>query len=386
MGDDMAVKRFSHAAAKALRLLGENTRVAARQAYEIMVHELGDPEGNPIARNWSVYSRVLSELWRNGWVGIDAHAQNKAVTAAEKGLGLDGEDYYTHWLLAYAHKTRARFADHYRSTWATEIERAFEHYGHARDRLLAEQRSDPSEAVAGDLNAVTFDWAETFIYVGEPARAIKEMESIVRSANRAKPQDWEDWAYAFALHQGQRYGEAVGICQNLLTAENANNDIRVLLAAGEARSRQGRASATATDFHLAREGRSLGAEDREPVWTVALEIERGAFPPDLPSAGERHWAESLELAKFDESAGAAQPRVQNSFLYPSEPMLMTDRRGAGASAAPKGKSARKRPARKKKAAKKRPAKKAAKRKPSRRQSPRRSAKRRGARKSAKRKS
>ena len=83
MGDAMAVKRFSHAAAKALRLLGDNTRVAARQAYEIMVAELNDPEGNKIARNWSVYSRVLSELWRNGWVSIAGHAQNKAVSAAE---------------------------------------------------------------------------------------------------------------------------------------------------------------------------------------------------------------------------------------------------------------------------------------------------------------
>src|SRR5512134_337813 len=105
----MAVQRFSHAAAKALLLLGENTRPAARQAYQIMADELGKPGGKKVARNWSVYARVLAELWRNGWVSIASHAANKSVSAANNGLALDDGDYYTHWLLAYGLKTRARF-------------------------------------------------------------------------------------------------------------------------------------------------------------------------------------------------------------------------------------------------------------------------------------
>jgi hypothetical protein len=148
-----------------------------------------------------------------------------------------------------------------------------------------------------------------------------------------------------------------------------------------------KASDTMAEFHRRRQPASIAEEDREPTWTVALEIERGAFPPDLPGEPEKHWSESLERARLDESAGR-RGKAPADFLKPSEPVLAAGRRGA-TSAAPKRKPA-KRPARKKaakkKAAKKRPARKAAKRKATQRQRQRRATKRRGARKSAKRKS
>jgi hypothetical protein len=378
----MAVQRFSHAAAKALLLLGKNTRQAARQAYGLMADELGKPAGNKVARNWAVYSRVLSEMWRNGWVSIVGHAPNKAVSAATTGVGLDERDYYTHWLLAYALKTRARFADHYKSSWAQDVGLAMKHYDRARGLLAAEKKKSPSDVVAGDLNAVTFDWAESFVYTGNPARAVAEMERVVRDPRRAKPQDWQDWAYAFALHQTGRYIEAIGICEGLLQAKDANNDIRVLLAACEARSHLSmKANDTAGEFHRRRRPASAAPiEDWEPTWSVALEIERGAFPPDLPGEGEKDWADSLRRARLDESApGPSRP--QENFLRPTEPTLdKKDRRG-GAEAARKP---AKRPARKKAAKKKSAKKKAAKRKAAKRKPARKSAKRKIARKSAKR--
>lgn len=382
----MAVQRFSHAAANALLLLGENTRHAARQAYDIMADELVKPAGNKVARNWAVYSRVLSELWRNGWVNIVGHAPNKAVSAAGNGVALDDGDYYTHWLLAYALKTRARFADHYKSTWRQDIDLALKHYERARGLLAVGRKKAPSAAIAGDLNAVTFDWAETFVYTGDPARAVREMERVIRDPDRAKPADWQDWAYGFALHQVGRYLEAIGICEGLLQAKDANNDIRLVHAACEARSHMAmKASDTAAEFHRRRRPASAAPiEDWEPTWKVALEIERGAFPPDVPSEGEKHWAESLRLARLDESAGdgPSKPIV----LRPTEPVL--DRKdfrgGAEAARKPAKRAARKKAAKKKAAKKKAPKRKPA-RKSAKRKSARKSAKRRGAKRSAKRK-
>lgn len=378
----MAVQRFSHAAAKALLLLGENTRPAARQAYQIMADELGKPGGKKVARNWSVYARVLAELWRNGWVSIASHAANKSVSAANNGLALDDGDYYTHWLLAYGLKTRARFADHYKSTWRQDIELALKHYQRARSLLVAERKKSPSAAVAGDFNAVTVDWAETFVYTGDPARALREMERVIRDPERAKPAEWQDWAYAFALHQVGRYVESIGICEGLLQTKGANNDIRLVLAASEARSHLGlQATETIAEFHRRRQPAALASEDAEPAWRVATEIERGAFPPDVPGEGEKHWAESLQRARLDEKAGPRQSTPAVNFLRPSDPTLdRKDYRGGAETARKPAKRPARKKAAKKKGAKKKAAKKSARRKPARK-----SAKRRGARRSAKRK-
>jgi len=384
----MAVKRFSHAAARALRLLGENTRPAAREAYELMREELAGAKGNGIARNWSVYSRVLSEMWRNGWVNPAGDAPDKAVAAAAVALSLDAKDYYTHWLLAYAYKTRARSAGDYKSDWTRDIALAQKHYGHAHDRLVAERKQDASAAVAGEFNAVVFDWAETYVYTGEPARAVEEMEAIIQAPDRAKPQDWQDWAYAFALHQCGRYLESIGICEGLLQAKNANNDIRLLLAASEARSHLTmQATDTAAQFHQQRRPASgLAVEDREPTWTVALEIERGAFPPGMPSEGEAHWAESMRRARLDESAGEAKPRPPLSFLKPDEPALKRDFRGGAEAAPPRGR--KRRPTKKKatkRKARKKPARKKAVKGTARRKPLRRRSRGKAVRRSAKRK-
>lgn len=377
----MAFHAFSHAAAKALLLLGENTKPAARKAYQLMAEALDKPEGHKTARNWSVYSRVMSELWRNGWVAAGARAPNRAVHAATTAVSLDDSDYYTHWLLAYAYKIRSRSAGQFKSSWKQDMESALRHYEKAL-ALLNKERPQ-NAVVAGERNAVSIERAETFVYLSEPDRALREMERIIRDPNRAKPDAWQDWAYAFALHQAGRSYEAAEICERLLVEKDANNDIRLLLAACQARchmAMDGRQ--TIREFHKRRNAKSgLSAEDAEPTWTVALEIERGAFPPDMPGGGEKYWTESLVRAQLDESADTKVSIPTTSFL-PSDDVILGAPRGDGATAAPGaamqapkpagrkpagpkpgGKKAPKRKAAaKKKVAKKKAAKKAAKRK------------------------
>lgn len=383
----MAFHAFSHAAAKALLLLGENTKPAARKAYQTMAEALDKPEGNKTARNWSVYSRVMSELWRNGWVAAGARAPGRAVHAATTAVSLDDSDYYTHWLLAYAYKIRSRSAGQYKSSWKQDMESALRHYEKAL--ALLNKEKPQNAVVAGERNAVSIERAETFVYLSEPDRALREMERIIRDPNRAKPDAWQDWAYAFALHQAGRSYEAAEICERLLAEKDANNDIRLLLAACQARCHMaldGRQ--TIREFHKRRSARSLSAEDAEPTWTVALEIERGAFPPDMPGGGEKYWTESMVRAQLDESADTKISIPTTSFL-PSDDVILGAPRGDGATAAPgaavqapkpAGKAAprKKAPAKKKVVKKKAPAKKAAKKKAAKK-----TAKRKVAKKAAK---
>jgi len=378
----MAFHAFSHAAAKALLLLGENTKPAARKAYQLMAEALDKPEGHKTARNWSVYSRVMSELWRNGWVAAGARAPNRAVHAATTAVSLDDSDYYTHWLLAYAYKIRSRSAGQFKSSWKQDMESALRHYEKAL--ALLNKEKPQNAVVAGERNAVSIERAETFVYLSEPDRALREMERVIRDPNRAKPDAWQDWAYGFALHQVGRSYEAAEICERLLAEKDANNDIRLLLAACQARCHMaldGRQ--TIREFHKRRSAKSgLSAEDAEPTWTVALEIERGAFPPEMPGGGEKHWTESLMRAQLDESADTKVSIPATSFL-PSDDVILGAPRGDSATAAPAAAAKAPKPAGGKPVKKAAVKKKAAKKKAVKKQAAKKSAKRKVAKKAAK---
>jgi hypothetical protein len=155
---------------------------------------------------------------------------------------------------------------------------------------------------------VLIDRAESWIYQGwadggaaEIARAMALYSNEKDPAKKPDLDPWYYWAFAFALHQQDRHVEACNTLEPLLAAKDANNDIRLLLALSYARRAQNgeagmkqKAADTIAEFHKRRDAMSMGvAADKEPRWTVQLELGCGAFLPGSPA--EAHWADSLRL-------------------------------------------------------------------------------------------
>lgn len=270
----MASRRWSRGAASALKLIAGNSGREVRQALDEIDQELR-AGGN--GRNNAVKSRVLVELWRNGWA--DAGVLDDAQSFAVCGHQSDEQDFYTHLIAAYALKYRARAQG-----WG-QLAEAMAHYAQAIAHLKAD---DPTNADA--LRTVMIDRGETLVYLSQADVAVAEMERALKLGG--EPQDWHVWAYGFALHQNGDYRKSVTRLSRLLKGKPASdlysNDMRLLLAASLAR-----AGKTAEAQRTIRDFRSYRDAAGEPVWTIALELERGAFYPDSP--GERHWRESLEL-------------------------------------------------------------------------------------------
>lgn len=269
----MASGKWSRGAVKALKLVEGNSRNDVRRALDEIERELSAGHNG---RNNAVKSRLLVELWRNGWA--DRAALEDANFFAACGRQADDGDFYTHLIAAYALKYRARG-----SGWS-QLAEAMSHYTRALDALKSD---DPSNIDA--IRTVLIDRAETFVYLSQADVAVAEMERALKLGG--EPQDWHVWAYAFALHQNGDYRKSAARLSPFLKGKASSdlyyNDMRLLLAASLARAGRDReAQATIHDFRKYRDAAG------EPVWTVALELERGAFYADSP--GERHWRESLE--------------------------------------------------------------------------------------------
>lgn len=270
----MAMRKWSRGAVKALKLVERNSRDDILRALEEIDRELSAGRNG---RNNAVKARLLVELWRNGW--SDRNAIEDANAFAICGRQAEDDDFYTHLIAAYALKYRARS-----SGWS-QIAEAMSHYNRAIEIL---KKDDPTNTDA--LRTVLIDRAETFVYLSQADLAVAEMKRAL--ALRGEPQEWHFWAYAFALHQNGDYGMSIRYLRRLLRGKAAtdlyHNDMRLLLAASLARAgRNEEAQRTIHDFRRYRDAA------KEPVWTISLELERGAFFPDSP--GERHWRASLEL-------------------------------------------------------------------------------------------
>ena len=266
-------EKWSRGAAKALKRIEKNRRNELKEALKDVDREPG--QAKCAGRNAAVKARINVELWRNGFEG------NTALTDAEAAIRsarqLDPDDFYTNWKTAYVLKYRARGGD-----WDTMMRDSLTYYAQA---LATLRKTNPGNVDA--LRSVLSDRAETFVYQSQPRVALAEM----KGAPADPKQDWQDWALAFAQHQNGDYGAAITTINALLAGHPSNdlyyNDMRLLLAASQARAGDANAQRTISDFRRYRDAAG------EPVWTVALELERGAFEPG--SAGETHWRESLEL-------------------------------------------------------------------------------------------
>lgn len=265
--------KWSNGATKALRRVEKNRKKDLRDALKEIDDAPGD--GKCAGRNAAVKARIHIELWRNGFEA--GAALDTARSFAQAARRADPDDFYTNWKTAYAMKYRARSCG-----WDEMIE-ALAYYARA---LAALRANEPGNVDA--LRCVLFDRAETFVYLSQPDVALAEMGH----APAGPEQDWQHWALAFAQHQNGDYGAAIATIEALLTAKPGNdlyyNDMRLLLAASQARAGAlDDAQRTIRDFRRNRDQQS------EEVWTIALELERGAFFPGGP--GETHWRASLEL-------------------------------------------------------------------------------------------
>ncbi len=278
----MAVRRFSRGAVKALQLVERNMRGDIEKAITEIDSSIkargasGARSGGNTARDRAVKARVLVEHWRNGWA--DAKVLDSACKLAKQCCKDDDGDYYTHWKRAYADKYRARSGG-----WEHMAE-ALAHYDDALAKIKAEGATDDA------LRSVLIDRAETFVYLSQADVAVREIERALKL--RGKTQDWHVWAYAFALHQNGNYNKSAAQLAPFFKGQKAGdfyyNDMKLLLAASQARAgKLAQAQKTIKEFRDSRD------QQNEPVWTIRLELERGAFFPD--SAGEKHWRESLKL-------------------------------------------------------------------------------------------
>ncbi|HWA46152.1 MAG TPA: hypothetical protein VHA10_23250 [Hypericibacter adhaerens] len=299
----MSVLKFSRGTVAAFKAMerysrGQN-RIARQEIRKVL-------EKNPTPQDYAVAARVYTEDWRNGWFdGFEDGLSpvGNAKHFAKLGRKNDGKDWFVSWMLAYALKFRARWKG-----WG-EMGQADAAYQRAIGLLEDDGLPKGGDAVARQHYLdVLIDRAESWIYqdragaaATEIARAIALYSNEKDPAKKPALEPWYYWAYAFALHQQDRYVEACTTLEPLLAAKDANNDIRLLLALSYARRAQNgeaamkqKAADTIAEFHKNREAMSLGvAADREPRWTVQLELGCGAFLPGSP--GEAHWLESLRL-------------------------------------------------------------------------------------------
>lgn len=272
----MPATKWSRGATRALNRIKKNRKTDLDEALQDVDREPGPPRCT--GRNKAVKARVHVEYWRNGFkddVLQDAHSY------ALSAYRFDKDDFYTNWKMAYTLKYLARSR-----SWSYMTE-AMSYYAQA---LASLQAQEPGNVDA--LRCVLFDRAEAFVYLSQPDVALAEMTS----APGGKVHDWHTWARAFAEHQNGAYSDSVKTLKPLIAGKPDKdlyyNDVRLLLAASQARA--GETDAAEQTIKAFRRNRDC---EQERVWTITLELERGAFYPD--SLGEKHWRQSLCLLDED---------------------------------------------------------------------------------------
>jgi hypothetical protein len=300
----MSVLKFSRGTAVAFKAMErysrKDTRIARQEIRKVLAK-------SPTPQDCAVAARIYTEDWRNGWFdgfedGLSPIGNSKHFAKLAQKAG--AQDWYVQWKFAYAMKFRARWKG-----WG-EMGLADAAYQRSID-LLEKSCGLPKGGNAVDRGHyldVLIDRAESWIYQGwadgaaaEIARAMALYSNEKDPAKKPDLDPWYYWAFAFALHQQDRHVEACNTLEPLLAAKDANNDIRLLLALSYARRAQNgeagmkqKAADTIAEFHKRRDAMSMGvAADKEPRWTVQLELGCGAFLPGSPA--EAHWADSLRL-------------------------------------------------------------------------------------------
>ena len=134
------------------------------------------------ARAWGWRAYTLTRSIAMGWE--DESRITEAKEWAEKAVGLDDDDYATHWDLAFV------------LLYEGEFDGALLSYMKALD--LYENRTDHLDRKHGLLAEL----AEAYIYTGEPGKAIAYLERAKRVP------DWYKWNLAWADFNNEDYQAA----------------------------------------------------------------------------------------------------------------------------------------------------------------------------------
>lgn len=329
------------AVGRVLQMLEPNTRASIRSAERQARDEIREADSGPVR---CALARVLVEDWRNGWDELaEPGDRSAALRKAIEALGMalrrrDSDHWYVDWKRGYTLRYAARAMKR-----PDFVEESLKAYRSAYDKLsmfcgLPPQRGEKA------LRSLLVDWAETRVYFGDVPGALHNFD-FTTPWHRRVPDDWHEWAHAFALHQNRDYEASwrkmeplVALLDNPNSAPSKSNvrtviaprlkrkipvsyynDMRLVLAASYARdNRREKAQAQIDKFQ------QLRRLNGEQPWTVTMEGERGAFIANSP--GELHWLASLTMAGL--------PRGQDA---PADSMAPRsgDRGGDSGSSAPK---------------------------------------------------
>lgn len=313
---------------RVLQMLEPNTRASIRSAERQARDEIREADSGPVR---CALARVLVEDWRNGWdelaePGDRSAALRKAIEALDMARRRrDSDHWYVDWKRGYTLRYAARAMKR-----PDFVEEALKAYRSAYDKLsqfcgLPPQRGEKA------LRSLLVDWAETRVYFGDVPGALHNFD-FTTPWHRRVPDDWHEWAHAFALHQNRDYEASwrkmeplVALLDNPHAAPTTTkvktviaprpkrkipvsyyNDMRLVLAASYARdNKREKAQAQIDKFQ------QLRRLNGEQPWTVAIEAERGAFIANSP--GELHWLASLTMAGLprgqDAPAESMAPRA-----------------------------------------------------------------------------
>ena len=251
-------------------------------------------EKSKAVRDLALVGRALAEIWRNGWESAGetgAQLLNAADAAVEEAMALDADlnagnstnvDYYPLWKRGYVDRYRARSAAG-SDGWAATMTKSLQSY---------EAALKAQGLTAHARRSILVDQAETLVYAGAATAAVEIIESVLKE-NYHNDRSWHVWAFAFALHHAGEPDRAVDRLERVFDKNDSddlyNNDMRLMLAAAHQES-GGHNRAT----ELMQKFKEVQIAKGESQWTLAREIERGAFDPG--GALEAAWQTTLSDA------------------------------------------------------------------------------------------
>jgi hypothetical protein len=251
-------------------------------------------EKSKAVRDLALVGRALAEIWRNGWENegeTGAQLLDAADAAIQEAMALDTElnagnsantDYYPLWKRGYVDRYRARSAPG-SDGWAATMTKSLQSY----EVALKAKGITPHAR-----RSIMVDQAETLVYAGAANAAVEIIESVLKE-NYHNDRSWHVWAFAFALHHAGEPDRAVDRLERVFDRHDSddlyNNDMRLMLAAAHQES-GGHLRAA----ELMQEFTEVQIAKGEVPWTLAREIERGAFGPG--SALEAAWQATLSDA------------------------------------------------------------------------------------------
>lgn len=251
-------------------------------------------EKSKAVRDLALVGRALAEIWRNGWENPSETGEqllNAADAAVEEAMSLDADlnagnstsvDYYPLWKRGYVDRYRARSAPG-SDGWAATMTKSLQSY----EAALKSKGVTPHAR-----RSILVDQAETLVYAGAAKAAVEIIGSVLKE-NYHNDRTWHVWAFAFALHHAGEPDHAVDRLERVFDRHDSddlyNNDMRLMLAAAHQESGS---HLRATE--LMQKFSEVQVSKGETPWTLAREIERGAFQPG--SALEAAWQTTLSDA------------------------------------------------------------------------------------------